>query len=65
MGKLACALDLPVEELMRRAGYLPPRKAVEGNTTMARLIEVASQLPDDELEELLDIGLGKQDKRKR
>jgi len=65
LGKLAHALDLPVEDLMRRAGYLPSRDAIEDNTTMARLIQVASDLPDDELEELLYIALGKRDKRRK
>ncbi len=61
--KIAAALDLPVEELLRRSGYLPSNRTIRQSTTMSRLIQVASQLPEQDVEELLYIALGKRGRR--
>ena len=62
LGKIARALDLPPHELLRRIGYLPTERVTD--TTLARLMVVLSELPDEDVEELLYIALGKRDRRR-
>ena len=64
LGKIARALDLPPQELLRRTGYLPMERVTEKDTTLARLVVVLSELPDEDVEELLYIALGKRDRRR-
>ena len=64
LGKIARALDLPPQELLRRIGYLPAERINEKDTTLARLMVVLSELPDEDVEELLYIALGKRDRRR-
>lgn len=64
LGKIARALDLPPQALLRRIGYLPAERVTEADTTLTRLMVVLSDLSDEDVEELLYIALGKRDRRR-
>jgi transcriptional regulator with XRE-family HTH domain len=65
LGRLARALDLPPEELLRRAGYLSVERVSATDTTLARLWVVLTELSDEDVEELLYIALGKRDRGRK
>ena len=58
--KIARALSLPEDYVMRKAGLLSPARTEDDPTSLKRLMEVARQLSDEDREELTYIALGKQ-----
>ncbi len=61
--KIAKALDLPPEAVMREAGILPPARDYAERSIVLELIEAAWDLPDDDWQELLALVRVKRDRK--
>lgn len=64
LGKIAKALNIPIEEVFRAAGMLPPVQNLKDNLA-DRFSEILAELPEEDIDELYNIAILKLERKQR